>query len=148
MDVTFPKFLSKFFWVTLVLFSFSFLIGIFLFSPRPRNVNSTRVEKCLRAFIEHKKTGDAEFLRKNLEEISIAPSKFEKIIDRFLHYRLRQSSLNQAMKLLEAFKSGYNIVASDVVSKSDEENTGFALDAEILTVFKEKPELVQEAFGG
>ena len=102
----------------------------------------------MQAFIQHKKTGDAEFLRKNLEEISIAPTKFEKIIDRFIHYRLRQSSLNQAMKLLEAFKSGYNIVASDVVSKSDEENSGFALDAEILTVFKEKPELVQEAFGG
>lgn len=123
-------------------------MGILLFTPKPRTVDSTRVEKCLQAFIQHKKTGDAEYLRKNLEEISIAPAKFEKIIDRFLHYRLRQSSLNQAMKLLEAFKSGYNIVANDIVSKSDEDNSSFSLDAEILTVFKDKPELVQEAFGG
>ena len=55
--------------------------------------------------------------------------------------------MEQAMKLLEAFKAGYKIVPTEVFSRSDTEHTYFSLDAEVLTVFKEKPDLIKEAFG-
>jgi len=114
-----------------------------------RTVDSSKVEKCLQVFIQHKKSGDSAWLMQQLKESNIPPAKFEKIIDRFIYYRVRQSALKQAMKLLDAFKAGEKIAPVDVFSKSDETGgSSFALDAEILTVFREKPELVQEAFGG
>ena len=128
-------------------FVVSFLLSSWWLKPHPRTVNSRYVESCLQAFIQHKKDGDGEALKKKLAEIPIEPPKFEKIIDRFLYYRMRQSSLEQAMKLLEAFKAGYKIVPTEVFSRSDTEHTYFSLDAEVLTVFKEKPDLIKEAFG-
>jgi hypothetical protein len=127
-----------------------FAVGMFcarLFLFPPRNVDSSRIEQCLHLLIEHKKNSDPEQLQQRLTQMKMTPAQFEKIIDRCLHYRTCQSSINQAMRLLEAFRAGYTIAPKEVFSKSDAENYSFALDAEILTVFKEKPELVQLAFG-
>ena len=141
----------KFPWIIIVYFIGTFILSFFVSSwwlrPQARTINSSRVEKCLQAFIQHKKDGNGEALKKQLTEIPIDPPKFEKVIDRFLYYRMRQSSMDQAMKLLEAFKAGYKIKPAEVFSQSDTEPTYFTLDAEILTVFKEKPDLIKEAFG-
>lgn len=132
----------------LVLFLLGFTGGLLVFKPSGRQVDFTCAEKCLRIFIQHKKSQDYDWLKQQLTKDHVEPEKFQKIVDRFLHYRLRQSSLNQAMELLEAFKAGAKMGPAEVVSRSDENQTSFALDAEILSVFKEKPELVKEAFGG
>ncbi|MFZ2961336.1 MAG: hypothetical protein WA705_31050 [Candidatus Ozemobacteraceae bacterium] len=122
-------------------------IGRHVGTPATRNVSSTRVENVLLAYIQHRKTSDQDELQKKLGDMHVSGEEFTKIIDRFLYYRMRQSSMNQAMKLLDAFRLGYRIEASGVYSKEDQAN-GFSLDAEVLTVFKHRPELVREAFGG
>jgi len=122
-----------------------FFAGMMLVSPRPRTISTSRVEACLRAYIDHRHTGDATKLRQDLDRLSLKPAEFEKVIDRFIHYRMSKSSLEQAMKLLDAFRSGYRIVAERVESPTDSSEP-FALDAEVLTVFRERPELVKKAF--
>ncbi|HOT26723.1 MAG TPA: hypothetical protein PLU72_00955 [Candidatus Ozemobacteraceae bacterium] len=122
-----------------------FFAGMMLFSPRPRTISTMRVEACLEAYISHRHTGDAAKLRSELARLHLKPAEFEKIIDRFIHYRMSKSSLDQAMKLLDAFRSGYRIVPERVESPTDASEP-FALDAEILTVFRTRPELVKKAF--
>lgn len=122
--------------------------GYYFTRPKLRSVDSTRVENCLHVFIEHRKSGDEVRLRKSLDDMKVAPKEFEGIIDRFIHYRMCNSSMNQAFKLLEAFKGGYNITPEKVFSSNADASFSFRLDAEILKVFQEKPELVNEAFGG
>lgn len=116
-----------------------------LFGPRTRTISTVRIEGCLNAYIEHRHTGDASKLRRELDRLSTKPAEFEKIIDRFIHYRMSKSSLDQAMKLLDAFRSGYRIVPERVISPTDSSEP-FALDAEILTVLRDRPDLVQKAF--
>lgn len=113
-----------------------------------RQVDSSRVEKSLAAYITFKKTGDHAKLSKELEQAKVSGAEFEKIIDRFIHYRMSKSSMDQAMKLLAAFKGGYNIYPDKVYSPSGQASFSFQLDAEVLTVFNEKPDLVTLAFGG
>ncbi|MBP7633742.1 hypothetical protein KBA41_06205 [Candidatus Ozemobacteraceae bacterium] len=122
-----------------------FFTGMMLFSPRPRVISTVRVEACLEAYIEHRHSGDAVKLRSEIARLKLKPTEFEKIIDRFIHYRMSKSSLDQAMKLLDAFRSGYRIVPERVESPTDSSEP-FALDAEILTVFRNRPELVKKAF--
>lgn len=122
-----------------------FFTGMMLFSPRPRVISTARVEGCLNAYIEHRHTGDAAKLRQELDRLSTKPAEFERIIDRFIHYRMSKSSLDQAMKLLDAFRGGYRIVPERVISPTDSSEP-FALDAEVLTVLRDQPALVQKAF--
>jgi hypothetical protein len=129
----------------------SFFLGLVLgksvLLPR-RNADTRRVEGCLQAYISLQGDQDNERFQQTLQALHVTPAEFQKIIDRFLHYRIRKSAMEQAMKLLQAFQSGYDIAPQSVSSQSDAEETGFELDAEILTVFQEKPELIQRAFGG
>ena len=89
-----------------------------------------------------------EKLAKELSTLSLTPNDFQHIIDKFILYRTQKSSLKQAMQLLKAFKMGYDIEVEKVYNISGMENEPFRLDAEILTVFENKPELVKEAFEG
>jgi len=123
-----------------------FVAGMLIFGPRPRMIDTARVEGCLRAYMDHRHTGDAVQLQRELSRLSTKPAEFEKIIDRFIHYRMSKSALDQAMKFLDAFKSGYRIIPDRVISVQTDSSEPFALDAEILTVFREQPELVHRAF--
>ncbi len=123
-----------------------FLTGMLLFGPRSRTISTTRVEGCLRAYLEHRHSGDAAKLRQELDRLQTKPVEFEKIIDRFIHYRMSKSSLDQAMKLLDAFRSGYRIVPERVITTQTDSEEPFALDAEVLSVFRDNPDLVRKAF--
>ena len=138
------------FWVSALLLAIcGFFLGLGLVSPKPREIDSDRVEACILSYINYRSTGDHEKLLRELEEISVSPKEFQKIIDRIIHYRHNRSAMEQAMKLLEAFRGGYDIVPYEVVKDKDEDGEEyFKLDAEILNVFKEKPELIQRAFEG
>ncbi|NLI75260.1 MAG: hypothetical protein GX442_02310 [Candidatus Riflebacteria bacterium] len=120
-----------------------------LVGPQPRVVDASRVEHCLQAFIAFRKSGDDLRLQEDLRQANIPRAEFEKVIDRFVHYRISKSSLDQAKKLLEVFKEGYNIYPEKVVETTRPASPAlsFQLDAEVLTIFTEKPELVREAFG-
>lgn len=118
-----------------------------LVGPQPRAVDSRRVEKCLQAYISFRKTGDHSQLTQELQRVPVLQADFEKVIDRFIHYRMSKSSMDQAMRLLEAFKGGHNIKPDRVFSPSDQASFSFQLDAEVLTVFNDRPDLVREAFG-
>ena len=83
-----------------------------------------------------------------LKKISLTPNDFQHIIDKFILYRTQKSSKEQAMKLLKAFRMGFNIEVEKVYSISGMENEPFRLDAEIISVFEKKPELIKEAFEG
>ncbi len=115
--------------------------------PQPRVVDASRVEGCLQAFIEFRRSGDENRLHSDLERLKVSRSEFERIIDRFIHYRISKSALDQARKLLEAFKGGYNIQPERVFEPARPATYSFQLDAEVLTVITERPELVSQAFG-
>ncbi|HEY9070389.1 MAG TPA: hypothetical protein VIV61_09020 [Candidatus Ozemobacteraceae bacterium] len=123
-----------------------FFAGMLLFGPRPRTISTARVEGCLLAYLEHRHTGDAAKLRQELDRLHLKPAEFEKVIDRFIHYRMSKSALDQAMKLLDAFQRGYRIVPDRVISTQTDSEEPFALDAEVLTIFRDQPELVRRAF--
>jgi len=122
-------------------------LALRFFGPQPRAVDSTRVEKCLVAYSTFRKSGDNLQLTQDLEKARINQLDFAKIIDRFIHYRMSKSSMDQAMKLLGAFKVGYNIYPEKVFSSVSDASFSFQLDAEVLTVFRDKPDLVHDAFG-
>lgn len=122
-------------------------IGWRLSRPAPRQVDPSRIEAALQAYIDHRRNGDVSLLQERLTALTFSPQQFERIIDRFIHYRMRQSSMKQAMVLLEAFKAGYR-VTPDNAWFPDIASTSFNMDAEILTVIKDRPELVSQAFGG
>ena len=56
--------------------------------------------------------------------------------------------MQQGMKLLKAFRMGFNIEVDKVYSISGMENEPFRLDAEILAVFEKNPQLIKDAFEG
>ena len=88
-------------------------------------------------------------LLEHLRSNQISPEEFQKVIDRILHYRISQSSLQQAMKLLDAFRAGAEIVPENVVSRSDVgKEASLTIDVEILTVFRDRPDLIRQAFDG
>ena len=113
-----------------------------------RPVDSSRMEKCLLLYKNYRSDTDQDKLAKELSKISLTPNDFQHIIDKFILYRTQKSSMNQAMKLLKAFRMGFDIEVEKVYSISGMENEPFRLDAEILTVFEKKPELVKDAFEG
>ncbi len=113
-----------------------------------RPVDSSRMEKCLLLYKNYRADTDQDKLAKELSKISLTPNDFQHIIDKFILYRTQKSSMNQAMKLLKAFRMGFDIEVEKVYSISGMENEPFRLDAEILTVFEKKPELVKDAFEG
>jgi hypothetical protein len=113
-----------------------------------RPVDSSRMEKCLLLYKNYRYDSNQEKLAKELSTLSLTPNDFQHIIDKFILYRTQKSSLKQAMQLLKAFKMGYDIEVEKVYNISGMENEPFRLDAEILTVFENKPELVKEAFEG
>ena len=113
-----------------------------------RPVDSSRMEKCLTLYKSYRSDTDQDKLAKELSKISLTPNDFQHIIDKFILYRTQKSSMKQAMKLLKAFRMGFDIEVDRVYSISGMENEPFRLDAEILTVFENKPELVRDAFEG
>ena len=113
-----------------------------------RPVDSSRMEKCLLLYKNYRADTDQDKLANELSKLSLTPSDFQHIIDKFIFYRSQKSSLNQAMNLLKAFRMGFDIEVEKVYSISGMENEPFRLDAEILTVFENKPELVKDAFEG
>jgi hypothetical protein len=50
--------------------------------------------------------------------------------------------------LLQAFKLGYDFEPVQVVEVSGFASSSFRLDAEIIAVFEQKPELIENAFEG
>ncbi len=113
-----------------------------------RPVDTSRMEECLRFYKIYRADEDQEKLASNLSTIALTPNDFQHIIDRFILYRTQKSSLEQSMKLLKAFRMGFDIQVEKVYSISGMEAEPFRLDAEILAVFESKPELVKDAFEG
>lgn len=124
-----------------------FYIGLQL-AQLKRPVDPSRMEECLRLYKQYRADTDQEKLAEGLKKVSLTPNDFQHIIDKFIMYRTQKSSINQAMKLLKAFRMGFDIEVDKVYSISGMENEPFRLDAEILAVFEQKPELVKEAFEG
>ncbi len=113
-----------------------------------RPVNTSRMEECLRLYKIYRADEDQDKLASGLSAIALTPNDFQHIIDRFILYRTQKSSLNQSIKLLKAFRMGFDIKVEKVYSISGMEAEPFRLDAEILAVFESKPELVKDAFEG
>ena len=130
-----------------ILVAFGFYIGLELAQLR-RPVDSTRMEECLRLYKQYRADTDQEKLAIGLSKISLTPNDFQHIIDKFILYRTQKSSMGQAMRLLKAFRMGYNIEVEKVYSISGMENEPFRLDAEILSVFEKNPQLIKDAFEG
>ena len=113
-----------------------------------RPVSSSRMEECLRLYKNYRADTDQDKLAQGLRKISLTPQDFQHIIDRFILYRTQKSAMAQSMKLLKAFRMGFDIEVEKVYSISGMENEPFRLDAEILSVFEKNPQLVKDAFEG
>lgn len=125
---------------------FGFWAG-FKFSTRTvRPVNTLKMETCLSLYSEYRSDNDQNKLAAGLKEIGFTPMDFQAVIDRFIYYRTRKSSINQAFRLLKAFRMGMDIEPAEVVEVSGFASEPFRLDAEILAVFESNPELVKKAF--
>lgn len=135
------------FFIFVVLVAVGVLIGLKMAQWR-RPVHTRRMERCLVLYKNYRGDGDQEKLASELAKISLTPNDFQHIIDKFISYRCQKSSLEQAMKLLRAFRMGFDIEVERVYSISGMEAEPFRLDAEILAVFETKPELVKDAFEG
>ncbi len=125
-----------------------FWLGARFVMPAPRLVETMRMEKCLQLYRDYRHDNDQSRLAASLTEIGLTPRHFQEIIDRFIYYRSRKSSMDQAMQLLRAFRAGYDIEVTGVVSISGLASEPFRLDAEILAVFEGQPELIKHAFEG
>lgn len=144
------KFLNYF-----AVFIFSCICGIFItffyrFYFSRVKVDTTRVEKCLHAYIEYKKHNNESQLVNELSKINITKFEFEQIIDRFIQYRINKSALNQAKKLFSVMKLGDKIYPKEVINSahsSHKKSLQPSLELEILAVLTYKPELVEKAFG-
>lgn len=134
--------------VVLLTAAAGFWIGVALTRPPARVVETGRMESCLLIYRDYRSHGDQERLAAELEKLALNPRDFQEIIDRFIFYRSRKSSMEQAMQLLKAFKMGVDIDAASVYSISGLASEPFRLDAEILAVFESKPELINKAFEG
>jgi hypothetical protein len=125
-----------------------FWVGVVLTRPPERVIETQRMEACLLIYRDYRSHGDQEKLATELSQLALSPRDFQEIIDRFIYYRSRKSSMEQAMRLLKAFKMGADIDAASVYSISGLASEPFRLDAEILAVFESKPELINQAFEG
>lgn len=142
-----PKQLLTYFAFVLIALA-GFAVGRIVVAPQQRNVETARMEKCLQIYREYRKDENQKRLAADLAEISLTPKDFQEIIDRFIYYRSRKSGLNQAMELLKAFRAGYDIKTAEVVSISGLGSEPFRLDAEVLAVFENQPDLIKQAFEG
>lgn len=125
---------------------FGFWAG-FKFSTRTvRPVDTRKMEICLQLYQQYRQDMDQEKLARQLEQIGFTPQDFQAVIDRFIFYRTRKSSIDQAFRLLKAFRMGIDIEPTHVVEVSGFASSSFKLDAEILAVFEKNPELVNKAF--
>lgn len=113
-----------------------------------RTVDAGRMIRCLELYREYRYDLDQAALVAELEKLGLTPRDFQEIIDRFIYYRTRKSSLDQAIKLLNAFRLGYDIQAENVYSVTGMASEPFRLDAEVLTVFEVSPDLIKQAFEG
>ncbi|GAB4275587.1 MAG: hypothetical protein Kow0029_16890 [Candidatus Rifleibacteriota bacterium] len=125
-----------------------FWLGKKFSSPAGRKVETDRMEKCLNLYLDYRKSGDQKILAEELGKIGFTPHDFQQIIDRFIYYRTARSSMDQAMLLLKAFRSGYDVQPARIVNVSGFASESFRLDAEILAVFEKKPDLIKKAFEG
>lgn len=133
------------------LFIFLVVLGAYIgfkIAQYRRPIDSSRMEKCLVLYKNYRVDTNQDKLAIELSKISLTPNDFQHIIDKFILYRTQKSAMKQAMKLLKAFRMGYDIEVEKVYSISGMENEPFRLDAEILTVFENNPELVKDAFEG
>ena len=134
--------------IVFLLAAAGFWLGVELTRPPRRTVETQRMEACLELYRDYRAHSDQEKLASELKRMALNPHDFQEIIDRFIYYRSRKSSMNQAMQLLQAFKMGYDIDAESIYSISGMASEPFRLDAEILAVFESKPELIKKAFEG
>ncbi len=141
--------MKKFFKLLLIcaLVALGVYIGLNVAQLR-RPVDTARMEECLRLYKNYRNDSNQDKLAAGLAVISLSPADFEHIIDKFIYYRSSKSYQEQAMKLLKAFRMGFDIEVKNVYSISGMESEPFRLDAEILAVFESKPELVKDAFEG
>lgn len=128
-------------YVFLALLAFS--IGILC---HRRTVDPVRMEKCLEFYSAYRKNQDQRQLAANLKTVNLTPEDFQKIIDKFIYYRSKKSSMKQAMDLLKAFRFGFNFKVLKVEPITGMKDEPFRLDAEILAVFEKNAKLVDEAF--
>lgn len=124
-----------------------FYSGVMLVRPASRVVDTNRMETCLEIYKDYRGNPDQKKMVGDLATVSLHPKDFQQIIDRFIYYRTQKSSMNHAMKLLKAFRMGYEIDAK-IFSISGIASESFRLDAEILAVFESNPELIKNAFEG
>lgn len=125
-----------------------FTIGKKMSFFQVRHVKTSRIETCLALYKDYRNNENQQKLSNELTKIGLTPLDFQKIIDRLIYYRTKQSSAKQAMGLLKAFRMGYDIKLDNVVSISGMDSEAFRLDAEILAVFEKDPELIEDAFKG
>ncbi len=143
------RFLKKL--LKFVVFILLCILGVYIgfqLAQMRRPVDSSRMEQCLKLYKIYRADTDQEKLARNLSKISLTPNDFQQIIDRFILYRTQKSAMQQGMKLLKAFRMGFNIEVDKVYSISGMENEPFRLDAEILAVFEKNPQLIKDAFEG
>jgi hypothetical protein len=132
--------------VLLAVCMLGFWLG-FKYSTRTvRTVDTQKMELCLQFYRQYRQDNDQKKLAENLKAIDFTPMDFQTVIDRFIYYRTRKSSIDHAFKLLRAFRMGVDIEPIEVVEVSGFASEPFRLDAEILAVFESRPELVQQAF--
>jgi len=110
-------------------------------------VDTSRVEHCLRCYIDYRQHQQTDRLKTEIEARGLTMREFEHIIDRLLYYRTNQSSLRHARELLNAYKAGARITANNVLSRSDVATDTVQVDAECIQTIFEQPELVRLAFG-
>ena len=94
--------------ILVLLIALGSYIGLELAQLR-RPVDSSRMEECLKLYKQYRADTDQDKLAQGLSKISLTPNDFQHIIDKFILYRTRKSSMNQSMKLLKAFRMGFNI---------------------------------------
>ncbi|NLM16492.1 MAG: hypothetical protein GX221_02105 [Candidatus Riflebacteria bacterium] len=115
---------------------------------RGNSVNTDRMKKTLELYAQYRQDYDTEKLANSLAEINLTPQDFSIIIDKFIYYRTREAARKEAEALLKHFKLGGEVKTHETTFVSGMENQPFRLDAEILTLFEESPELVKKAFEG
>ncbi|MGM0599316.1 MAG: hypothetical protein ACQETH_05815 [Candidatus Rifleibacteriota bacterium] len=123
-------------------------MGLRISRNNQRKIETDRMELCLELYREYRQAQNQQQLAAELEKIGFTPQDFQMIIDRFIYYRTQKSSMDQAFRLMQAFKSGYNVQPARVVKVSGFASDSFKLDAEILAVFENQPDLIEKAFEG
>ncbi len=125
-----------------------FWLGRVLFGPRSVEIDTSRVEFCIEAYKSLRKGDMTVPLQSMLAERGISPREFEKTIDRIIHFRISQSSLEQTQRLLDVVRMGNGIRADRVIEGATTGSDSLLLDAAIITLIQKKPILIREAFGG